>query len=298
MNSVKNKTAASRRPATARPPAPAVKRPRTKRVRKISLGPLTVSLRKFRTNKARRSKRYKQLVITAPIFGLREVAVALRPKKKRQRKPFIIFPSSRLAAVKTAAAGFLLLAGLCGALVFGTHIQKPVSFGLTPSQSKVLAAPPPVIKTLPKSDPVRLRIPKIGIDTQLAQVGLLSNGHMEMPWDIGTAAWYKYSPTPGEKGPAVIVGHLDGANIINMAGIFYKIHELAPGDQISVIRADGTVANFKVLYLKQVPQDNFPTQEIYGNINYAGIRLITCGGTFDDATGHYNDNTVVFGALE
>jgi len=151
---------------------------------------------------------------------------------------------------------------------------------------------------MPKSLPVRLVIPKIGLDTQLGQVGLQANGAIQMPWDIEAAAWYRYSPTPGELGPSIIVGHLDGADYADMTGVFWRLHELMPGDKIEVDRADGSDAIFKVIGLKQVPQNDFPTKEVYGNINYAGIRLITCGGAFNSSANHYTDNTIVYGALE
>lgn len=301
MNSVKRSS--KRRPAKSRPPLASAKK-RSGRVRKYILNlpfsyGLIISLRKFTTNKNRRSKRKRQLVVNFDIFHIREVAFELTgPKKKKSGRSLDWRAGFKQVPLKTVAAIALIIAGIISSLFFGTHIQKPVDFTIKPSSVKVLAAPQTTGKVLPKSIPTRLQIPKIGVDTQLSQVGLQPNGQMQMPWDIETASWYKYSPTPGELGPSVIVGHLDGANYANMAGVFYRLHELSPGDQFMVTRADGTVATFKVLYLKQVSQNNFPTKEIYGNINYAGIRLITCGGTFDSSTGHYNQNTVVYGALE
>lgn len=304
MSSAKRDAVSKRRLAKGRSPLAAVKNSRGRKVRKYSLNlpfsrSLIISLRKFTTNKNRRSKRKRQLVFALNILYVREVALELTgPKKKKARRS----PDWRLGfkqtRIKTAVACALLIAGMVSSLFFGTHLQKAADFTIRPSSTKALTAPHTVGKVLSRSIPTRLQIPKIGVNTQLSQVGLQANGQMQMPWDIETASWYKYSPTPGEVGPSVIVGHLDGANYANMAGVFYRLHELSPGDQILVTRTDGTVATFKVLYLKQVPQNDFPTQEIYGNINYAGIRLITCGGTFDSNTGHYNQNTVVYGALE
>lgn len=304
MGSVNRNPSAKRRLAKSRPPLAVGKKTPGKRVRKYAISlpfsrGLIISLRKFTTDKSRRSKRKRQLVIGLNVYLIREVAFELtRPKKRKTAALAARRPGLSQLPLKTAAACLLIIAGIVSSLFFGTHLQKPVDFTIKSNSAKVLAAPQTASKVLPKSIPIRLQIPKIGVDTQLSQVGLQANGQMQMPWDIETASWYKYSPTPGELGPAVIVGHLDGANYANMAGVFYRLHELSPGDQIMVTRTDGTVATFKVLYLKQVPQNNFPTSEIYGNINYAGIRLITCGGTFDSGTGHYNQNTVVYGALE
>jgi sortase (surface protein transpeptidase) len=238
---------------------------------------LEISIRKFRTSPARRSKKFRQFIIYVNISQIREIAIAYH-KRPGRRSPYRLSPVR--FSPRTALAGMLLVAGAGLAIFFGAHLQKPAHFDITPS-SKARALAPASAKSMPASVPTRLQIPKIGIDTDLSQVGLQANGSMEMPWDIGTAAWYKYSPTPGQMGPSVIVGHLDGANYANMTGIFYRLRELAPGDEFSISRADGSVANFKVIYLKNVSQTNFPTQEIYGNIKYAGVRLITCGGTFD-----------------
>jgi sortase (surface protein transpeptidase) len=258
---------------------------------------LVITFPKFKTSPARDSKRFKQFILEIRDSPIREVALALkhRPavKKKRQNN---ILPFALPAPA--AFASLLIVGGLAGVIFFATHLHKQVSFDIKPSQKVQAISAPTSAKSMPASAPTRLSIPKLGVETNLQQVGLQANGQMETPWDITVAAWYKYSPTPGQLGPSVIVGHLDGANYANMAGVFYRLRELVPGDKFSVSRADGTVANFKVLSLAQVPQNNFPTQQIYGNINYAGIRLITCGGTFDSSSNHYTQNTVVFGALE
>jgi sortase (surface protein transpeptidase) len=303
---VKQKPTARRRPVPKRPPSAASTKVSRQRVKKI-LVPLfsrclQISLRKFRTNKSRRSKRYPQIAAAVNLFGVREIAVAFikKPRTQRQRPARAHRPVSLILLPRTAAALLLITAGISSSVYFGMHLQHPVKFDITPAQT-VKALPKQtttVTEAMPRSIPTRLEIPSIGLDTSLSQVGLQADGTMQMPWDIETASWYKYSPTPGELGPAVIVGHLDGANYANMTGVFWRLHELKPGDQIRVSRTDGSLAVFKVLGLKQVSQSNFPTQEIYGNINYAGIRLITCGGTFDPSQNHYTDNTVVYGQLE
>lgn len=288
-----------RRPNKKRPSSAVALKNSARRVHKYSV-PLpfnkrtVISLRKFKTNPARRSRRFRQWVIDIELGMVREIAIAVHGKPRRPA----VKKGLNYASLRTALAVFLIVAGVASAAFSVTNLHKHVSINIPAAATKALAAPYDPTKVLPASAPVRVQIPKISVDSSLEQVGLQANGQMEMPWDITVAAWYKYSPTPGQLGPSVIVGHLDGANYANMAGVFYRLRELVPGDQVMVTRADGTVATFKVLYLKQVSQSNFPTKEVYGNINYAGIRLITCGGTFDTSTGHYDDNTVVFGALE
>lgn len=179
----------------------------------------------------------------------------------------------------------------------------PIKIGLasnfiSPSakpSNQVTIVPPPAPKTLPRSIPVRLVIPKVEIDTSVVPVGLQPTGSVNLPDSFEKVGWYSGGPTPGELGPAIMVGHVDS---IHGIAIFWRLRELVPGDTFEVFRADGTIANFKVLEVQQFFQDTFPTTGVYGNIRYAGIRLITCGGTFNLATRHYDQNTVVYAALE
>jgi sortase (surface protein transpeptidase) len=106
--------------------------------------------------------------------------------------------------------------------------------------------------------------------------------------------WYDRSPTPGELGPAVLAGHVDWAG---EPGAFYGLRELLAGDEVVVDRADGTTATFHVDRVEEHAKDDFPTDEVYGDIDHAGLRLITCGGSFDEDTGDYEDNVVVFASL-
>jgi sortase (surface protein transpeptidase) len=125
-------------------------------------------------------------------------------------------------------------------------------------------------------------------------VGNNSDGSMVVPADWHTAGWYEHSPTPGEIGPAVIDGHLD--NVSGLA-VFWRLRELTPGEFIYISRVDGTTVQFRVDSIQNYSQSNFPTKTVYGNIKYAGLRLITCGGTFNRLTHHYDQNTVVYATL-
>ncbi|MDQ4118194.1 MAG: sortase, partial [Actinomycetota bacterium] len=101
-------------------------------------------------------------------------------------------------------------------------------------------------------------------------------------------------PTPGERGPAVIAAHVDWAG---RAGAFAGLDTLRPGDAVRVRRADGATVEFVVDRVAQYPKDRFPTGEVYGDLDHAGLRLITCGGRFDDGARSYQDNVVVFASL-
>jgi sortase (surface protein transpeptidase) len=147
---------------------------------------------------------------------------------------------------------------------------------------------------MPASAPIRLRVPAIGLDSALVQLGLDGDGVLEVPPGAHPAGWYEGSPTPGSLGPAIISGHVDYGG---EPGVFVDLREVAPDDEIAVEREDGTTAVFRVTRVTQVPKSGFPTDEVYGDLDHAGLRLITCGGSFDRGARSYEDNVVVFAAL-
>jgi hypothetical protein len=151
--------------------------------------------------------------------------------------------------------------------------------------------------TLPASPPVRVAIPTIGATSELLQLGLNADGTVEVPplARNSQAGWYGGSPSPGEVGPSVILGHVDSAEY--GPGIFFRLGDLRAGDQVSVDRADGSTAVFTVDRVATFPKDDFPTLEVYGNTDRAELRLITCGGDFDRADRSYLNNIVVFASL-
>jgi Sortase domain len=150
---------------------------------------------------------------------------------------------------------------------------------------------------LPPSKPVSIDIPVIDVQSTLQYLGLTAEGALQVPAPgprYDEAAWYKYSPTPGSRGPSVISGHVDSTQ---GPSVFFNLGDLRPGAKVLITRADGSVAVFKVDGVRRYPKDHFPTQLVYGNTDHAALRLITCGGRFDHATGHYLDNIVVFASL-
>jgi sortase (surface protein transpeptidase) len=152
-------------------------------------------------------------------------------------------------------------------------------------------APPTVLAASP---PVRVQIPAIGVDSELIELGLQDDGTLEVPPTGFPAGWFTDAPTPGERGPAVIAGHVDWGG---SPGVFYDLRHVVAGDEISVLRADGSTAVFRVAEVGQYDKDSFPTAAVYGDLDHAGLRVITCGGAFDQAARSYVDNTVVFADL-
>ncbi|GGO16192.1 hypothetical protein GCM10010116_32680 [Microbispora rosea subsp. aerata] len=158
------------------------------------------------------------------------------------------------------------------------------------------AIPKSTTRAMPSSPPVLLEIPKIKVRTTLMTLGKNPDGTLEVPPldRVGEAGWYRLGPSPGSSGPAVVVGHVDSKN---GPGVFFRLGDLRPGDTVTISRKDGTRAVFEVDSLERVPKDRFPTGKVYGNIDFPGLRLITCGGDFDSASGHYRDNLIVYAHL-
>ncbi|MFI0717655.1 class F sortase [Streptomyces sp. NPDC021224] len=162
----------------------------------------------------------------------------------------------------------------------------------SPPASAAATAPP---APLGRSLPVRVRIPAAGIDTApVLRLGLAPDGTLQVP-SVAQAdriGWYDGGVTPGERGPAVLVGHFDTVEGPAVLAGVAKIH---PGATITVTRADGTSAVFTVRALQQVSKTRFPTARVYGDTAGAELRVITCGGPL--VSGHHPDNIIIYATL-
>ena len=213
------------------------------------------------------------------------------------------------------AAGVMLLIGAVVAVVAFAHAQKhapqpPPSAAspvvVVPSQHSPTSSPggsSPIGQPntrgliLSRSVPVHLSVPAIHVSTDLKTIGLNSRNEIQTPpLDRDSHAyWLDVSPTPGQLGPATIIGHVDSAAY--GPAVFFRLGALRQKDTISVTRADGMVAIFEVERVVEYPKKTFPTQAVYGNLDHAGLRLITCGGIFDAAQRSYESNIVVYASL-
>jgi hypothetical protein len=151
----------------------------------------------------------------------------------------------------------------------------------------------------PTAVPVRLQIPSIGVDTGLQRLGRDGHGAVDVPkgphqWEM--AGWYagEGGTRPGDPGSAVLLGHVDSTS---GPAVFYRLHELRPGDQVEVVRADRTVVRFTVDGVEQYPKSRFPTDDVYYPTFTPKLRLVTCGGSFDPVIHHYRSNVIVFASL-
>jgi sortase family protein len=150
--------------------------------------------------------------------------------------------------------------------------------------------PQPQPATAGRPGPSTLSIPRIGVRAPIVGVGLQANGAMQTP-DPGQVGWYRHGPKPGDPGPAVLVGHVDTRT---GPDVFYRLRQLRPGDEILVGRADGTTSRFLVGRLERHPKTALPTSRIWTKAIRTLLRLITCDGSIDRATGHYRDNLIVY----
>ncbi|MFC0248298.1 sortase domain-bontaining protein [Citricoccus parietis] len=183
-----------------------------------------------------------------------------------------------------------------------TQAQTPApttSPSAAASDSTATTDPPePEPETLPASEPTTISVPGINVESEVMQLGLQENGMIEVPpYNLGSpAGWFVHSPTPGEVGPSVILGHRNG--IEGGPGIFADLPQTEVGDSIEVTRQDGSVASFTVYRTELFRKDEgFPTLEVYGNTEGPEIRLITCDG-LNEETGMLEDNFIVYATLD
>jgi hypothetical protein len=214
---------------------------------------------------------------------------------------------SHRGLVATVAAIVLGIAG-AGTIVYAAasqdHAPRPpaaAAGSLGPVVTEVVhrtKSPAPKIlgPVLKRSQPVRIDIPAIGVHSPLILLGETA-GVVEVPTGsaYNEAGWYKYSRMPGSLGPAVILGHVDSGAW--GPSVFYRLGDLRPGNRVYITREDGVVAVFQISGVREFPKAHFPTKLVYSNTNFAALRLITCGGSFDWSIGHYVDNIIVFGSL-
>lgn len=149
-------------------------------------------------------------------------------------------------------------------------------------------------ETMPRSRPTSVSIPSLDVTSPVIDLGLQPDKRMEVPQDATSTGWFTGSPTPGELGPSILAAHVTWDKA---PAVFFELGAMRKGQQVEVKRADGTTGVFEVTKVGQYPKADFPTDEVYGEVNHAALRLITCGGRFDGETGHHVDNVVVFGKL-
>ena len=202
-------------------------------------------------------------------------------------------------ALRTKRRVNILLASLVG--VTATALLSYTAFTLfypkPATTQQVVSAPPKTpspkvvpVKQSPFSLPVRLTIPKIGVNANVLHLGVTSEGNMDVPPDLQNVSWYKYGPHPGEAGSAVIAGHLEG---VKEPGVFINLGKLVAGDTVSVTDDKTVTTTFTVRETRLYNQDERPA-EVFSSSSGAHLNLITCTGTWSNAQQRYSKRLVVF----
>ncbi|MFI9585754.1 class F sortase [Streptomyces sp. NPDC052236] len=162
----------------------------------------------------------------------------------------------------------------------------------SPSQSAARAG-----LALPRSVPKRISIPEIDVDAPFTALSIGASGRLNAPPkdDNNLVGWFEGAASPGERGSSIVVGHVD-----TMTGpaVFLELRLLKPGSRVDITRADGIVARFKVDTVDTFSKADFPDDRVYADTPSPQLRLITCGGNFDQETQNYEDNVVVFAHLD
>ncbi|MER5964060.1 class F sortase [Streptomyces sp. NPDC002057] len=202
---------------------------------------------------------------------------------------------ARTRTVSVALA--VVLAALTGCSAgAGPAATPPARVGETAVPAPTASGAP--VKALGRSLPVRVQLPAAGVDTAptgpVLELGLAADGTVEVPSvaDADRIGWYDKGVTPGQTGPAVLIGHFD---TVRGPAVLKNVSRVRTGDEITVTRADGTTAVFRVRELEQVDKDTFPTAKVYGDTERPELRLITCGGELVD--GHRPDNIILYADL-
>ncbi|MFI7705663.1 class F sortase [Nonomuraea sp. NPDC049480] len=202
-------------------------------------------------------------------------------------------------AVQIENAGAFVLPATVGpggknAPLTPARLDAPPPLAALPAIAPIPAPKTKVAKA--KAKPTRIKIPKIKVNSTIGSVTVDLKGNLGVPplSRPNRTGWYRFSPVPGEAGPAIINGHVSTRK---GPAVFDRLRELAKGDHIYVYRSDGKVTRFTVSGIEQVSKSTFPTSRVYGNTNDSQLRLITCGGVYNKQAHSYTDNIIVYATL-
>ena len=228
---------------------------------------------------------------TAPDQG-RPAMRSSRLSRLRARIPALLVGTNTLLILASAAALIWVPGQLSDA---GPALAAAPSAAVTPSVPVTRARPAEQADTdAEAAPPRRVTIDRIGVDSTLIGLRVQRNGELEVPADYGVAGWHRAGTAPGDRGPAVLVGHVDS---FEGPAVFYRLRELQPGDRATVTRTDGSVVTFEVYGVERYAKKDFPTDAVYGATDGPELRLVTCGGAFDEKTRSYQDNVVAYARL-
>jgi hypothetical protein len=244
------------------------------------------------------------------------------PESVLRRRPADVVPSSRRAAARMPAAPArrppphqplppprpmrgrrpVPVGPIAAALVFiglfcvGMGLGNATGFDIASWFRGPDEPPPREFPVLEPSRPVRITIPSIKVEAPILEVGLAKDGSVDVPplKRHNEAGWFGAGPTPGQFGPALIVGHADTRT---GPSVFHHLARLKPGQKIEVLRRDDEVAVFEVNSVENFGKTKLPIKRVYADYSRPSLRLVTCGGTWLGGRQGYSDNIVVFASL-
>ncbi|WP_328673658.1 class F sortase [Streptomyces sp. NBC_00322] len=209
--------------------------------------------------------------------------------------PHSLIPSAKVLACALIAGSVLVINAARDEQPPQPSAAQAFPTSVRPTPSRAAPAALPTVLTLPPSDPVRLRVPAIGVDAPMTRLDLDAAGALRPPPadSPGLAGWYGAGTAPGSTGTAVATGHVDTRT---GPGVFYDLGALTKGDTIEISRADERTAVFTVDAVEVYDKKKFPDEKVYGSSERPELRVITCGGGYTKGTG-YQGNVVVFATL-
>ncbi len=169
------------------------------------------------------------------------------------------------------------IAFLIFALGFGL-LTRTLVHGFYYAPEKEMAPPQPSFFLATSSLPVKISIPKINLEADVEQVGITFKGNMSTPKLVNNTGWYRYGTIPGEKGSAVIDGHVD--NGFGLPGVFTNLKELAIGDEIFIYTESGSRLRFEVIGIETYFYTDVPREILFNKNDDAYLNLITCDGAW------------------
>ncbi len=232
--------------------------------------------------------------------------MAVRPSSPTDTEPAPTDQGSRTGAMMLCAVAALILAvSLLGGRDTSSDASRPPRPDAAPAAASASPSGPeagkhsasrPTGKHLPRSEPVRLLIPKISVDAPFTDLAIAPTGQLEAPPadDVNLVGWHAEGVSPGETGTSIIAGHVDTAT---SPAVFVRLSELRKGDTFHVVRADGRKASFTVDSAETFDKKHFPDERVYDDTPQAQVRLITCAGDYDRKAREYTGNLVVFAHL-
>jgi len=157
-----------------------------------------------------------------------------------------------------------------------------------------VAAPEPEPEPVEGVAPIALQVDSVGVDAPI-ELGAVVDGAMQDPSGPWVVSWYEPLGKVGEGGNVVMAGHVDYWNV--GPAVFWDIRELPAGEIIRVVGEDGKNYEYAVQWIERYDAAGLTPEviqnDIVGDTGEETLTLITCGGTFDPATGEYNERWVV-----